>query len=97
VRPRRRTKKWLRHWARCRYQVRRWIALWILGGACSACESTVDLEIDHVDPDVKSANPTHFLTWSESRFRAELAKCQALCSDCHKEKTFRDDRRADAA
>lgn len=57
------------------------------GGECVQCGSTESLEVDHVDPSTKVCNPRGI--WSRNiGFREmELAKCQVLCADCHKEKT----------
>lgn len=73
---------------------RNWVAArranWIAsqGGCCAKCGSTDRLEVDHIDPATKTCNPTRI--WSrEQAFRdMELAKCQVLCYECHKEKTF---------
>jgi 5-methylcytosine-specific restriction endonuclease McrA len=55
------------------------------GKCCAKCGSTRNLELDHKDPAVKV---THLVwAWGEKRRKAELAKCQILCSRCHKRKT----------
>lgn len=54
-------------------------------GPCVNCGSWENLELDHEDPKQKV---THRVwSWSKERRDKELAKCRALCSDCHKEKT----------
>jgi 5-methylcytosine-specific restriction endonuclease McrA len=68
----------------------------ILGGKCAICGSTENLEVDHIDPATKDprikGNGTGGFPWSWSWIwiEAELAKCQALCSDCHQEKSSRE-------
>lgn len=53
--------------------------------ACEECGSTDRLELDHIDPKDKT---THKIwSWSAERRDAEIAKCQVLCAECHKEKT----------
>lgn len=59
-----------------------------LGGQCSVCGVTEDLEFDHVDPSVKA------FTISSRAHTApidvlidELSKCQLLCSEHHRQKT----------
>ena len=52
---------------------------------CAYCGSTKNLELDHIDPSQKVSHS--IWSWSESRRNEELAKCQALCEECHKEKT----------
>ena len=71
---------------------RQWIAKrraeWIaVHGPCKKCGSSVDLEIDHVDPKKKSAHVSIIWSWSKKRREAELKKCQVLCHECHVKKT----------
>lgn len=54
-------------------------------GPCAKCGSWNDLELDHIDPALKISHS--IWSWSENRRNAELAKCQALCHDCHLAKT----------
>ena len=75
--------------AKREYQ-RNWVAKrkseWFLNnGPCVKCASWADLELDHIDPDTKVTNS--IWSWSEKRREEELAKCQILCSKCHKKKT----------
>lgn len=58
-----------------------------LGGKCNECGSTEDLEFDHIDPESKEFDVSKLITYS-LYITEELAKCQLLCSDCHKEKSF---------
>lgn len=58
-----------------------------LGGKCVQCGSTYDLEFDHIEPSTKKSVISKMWTASESRFQAELLKCQLLCTSCHLEKT----------
>lgn len=58
---------------------------------CARCGSTDNLELDHVDPKSKLSNA--IWSWSEKRRLIEIAKCQILCTDCHKSKTFNEDPR----
>jgi hypothetical protein len=57
-------------------------------GPCQRCGSWDRLEVDHVDPSKKISHKVW--SWSALRRAEELAKCQALCSDCHQEKTRED-------
>lgn len=57
------------------------------GGKCIKCGSTERLEFDHVDPTTKIASISRMWTASSERLQAELAKCQLLCYDCHRQKT----------
>jgi len=69
----------------CREWTRRRRALWFYGKICASCGSSANLELDHIDPSVKV---THRIwSWAPLRFAQEIAKCQVLCSACHREKT----------
>lgn len=62
------------------------------GKVCASCGSTKELELDHIDPTKKKYNPA--LLWgmsvnNPSRIE-ELAKCQVLCVECHKNKTIKE-------
>lgn len=69
--------------------MRKWIARrrrnWLSGKCCKICESTVRLEIDHIDPATKADH--RIWSWSPARRDAELEKCQVLCKKCHQNKT----------
>lgn len=56
---------------------------------CARCGSPENLEVDHID---RATKVTHNVwSWSKDRRDQELAKCQALCVDCHKQKTYNED------
>lgn len=56
------------------------------GKSCAWCGDTEDLELDHIDPNMKTSH--RIWSWSEERRAAELAKCQPLCTPCHMQKTM---------
>lgn len=58
---------------------------------CTRCQSTDQLELDHVDPNTKVYNPARLWSMSDDNPAkiAELDKCQILCNTCHKEKTMK--------
>jgi hypothetical protein len=59
---------------------------WLMqNGPCLHCGSWEDLEVDHKNPAEKVNH--RIWSWSEPRRLAELAKCQVLCTSCHKAKT----------
>lgn len=62
-------------------------AIEYLGSVCSVCGNTDDLEFDHKNRALKSANISHLLSRKWSVLRIELDKCQLLCSACHLVKT----------
>jgi hypothetical protein len=53
---------------------------------CSHCgeADTVVLDLHHVDPDGKDANPASLIGGSLEVLRAEIRKCIVLCSNCHR-------------
>ena len=53
------------------------------GGRCAECGSTDRLEVDHIDPSLKTMNPTNLWSRTAAVREAELANCQVLCHDCH--------------
>jgi len=58
-----------------------------LGGKCVHCGSTRDLEIDHIDPSVKSYAMGSLWGHRWETILTELAKCQILCHECHTRKS----------
>ncbi len=77
--------KWKRHYIKRRRQV-----LEKMGGECIRCGTKDNLEIDHVDPKLKSFSISEFITHSWKKIEPELSKCQLLCVDCHKRKSLTD-------
>ena len=71
-----------------RYHSRRNKAIEILGGTCVVCGSVDSLEIDHIDPELKSFSISKLWSVSEKRYLDELSKCQLLCKEHHKIKTI---------
>lgn len=55
-------------------------------GPCKKCGSTEQLVVDHKDAGSKVTH--NVWSWSEARRAEELAKCQVLCTSCHKKKTL---------
>lgn len=67
-------------------EVRRPKVLAALGGRCVVCGATENLEFDHVDPAAKEFEIKDRLSL-QPRTLEELAKCQLLCTEHHREKT----------
>ena len=59
----------------------------LLGGACVVCGTTESLEFDHIEEATKTMEVGHMLKVSKERALAEVAKCQLLCTEHHKQKT----------
>ena len=49
------------------------------------------LEFDHIDPKTKDMKENNFANMSWDKMFVEIEKCQVLCSNCHKVKTFGED------
>src|SRR6266699_1400197 len=71
-----------------RYHKRRAAIIADLGGRCIECGATEHLEIDHIEPSKKRVRLNQRLSGlSAEKLKEEVAKCQLLCTACHKEKT----------
>jgi len=64
----------------------------LMGGCCERCgydKSPAALDFHHIDPNIKefgiASNLPH-TSWG--RILAEVAKCQLLCANCHRELRF---------
>lgn len=66
-------------------------AEYFTGKRCYMCHTTEGLEVDHLDPKEK----TETIVWGRKYelLQAELAKCDTLCTSCHKLKTTIMDRK----
>jgi len=69
-----------------RYKERRDSALERLGGCCAECGTKENLEVDHIAPSEKTFNLAKKFSYSLEVWEKELAKCQLLCTTCHKQK-----------
>ena len=49
------------------------------------------MDFDHRDPLDKTDNVANAVHngWSVTKFRAEIAKCDVVCANCHRERTHR--------
>jgi 5-methylcytosine-specific restriction endonuclease McrA len=69
---------------------------WKLRKGCQRCgfkaEHSCQLDIDHIIPKGKNGNDRQAIntSWSKLRLKEELSKCQVLCANCHRLKTFED-------
>ena len=64
-----------------------------LGGVCSHpnCNSTEDLQLDHINPLEKSYSISERISsWDIKKLQPEIDKCQLLCPKHHLEKTLKD-------
>lgn len=70
-----------------RYHERRAEAVAYLGGKCVECDETEGLELDHVDPSLKTMSVSKLWSVTYPRYRAEIELCQLLCGPHHRAKT----------
>ncbi len=79
--------QYLRDHMRNKYNNRRARAIEKLGGICSICGTTDNLEFDHRDPKTKTISITKALYRKNEILQLELEKCQLLCLIHHREKS----------
>ncbi len=79
------TSKQMKVYMLNRYHERRRKAIQQLGGKCVKCKATEQLQFHHADPDGKQFTIARGASFSEERWRNEVAKCQLLCRQCHSE------------
>lgn len=51
------------------------------GKKCKKCESTLNLELHHLDPSKKESH--RIWSWRQDKLEAEMSKCIILCRECH--------------
>lgn len=61
-----------------------------LGNACNKCGKKDKLQFDHIDRRSKNMILADMFSHSIENIDKELDKCQLLCVECHKIKTFSD-------
>ncbi len=45
------------------------------------------MQFDHLDPTQKLMTVSRLVLWSWRRLKAEVAKCEVVCANCHAERT----------
>ena len=75
--------KYQREWMRDRRQS--WIKE---NGPCKHCGSWESLEVDHIDPKLKTMQASSIWSRTEQVRLKELENCQVLCKECHLKKTL---------
>lgn len=82
--------EYMRKYMLSRYHRRRDYWIERLGGKCKICNSTTNLEFDHINRIYKEFNVAKALAgFSDERLESEMSKCQILCKKHHLEKTRR--------
>ena len=85
------TNEYMRKYMSERYRHRKALAIKMLGGKCAKCDSSKNLQFDHVVPRKKSSGfviAKKLAGVAEDKLKAEIKKCQLLCEDHHSEKTI---------
>lgn len=75
--------KYQREWMRDRRQ--QWIQE---NGPCRHCGTWESLEVDHIDPKLKTMQAASLWSRRKEIRDKELANCQVLCKECHLKKTL---------
>lgn len=69
---------------------------WKLSKGCALCDFKAthhcQLDIDHIIPKRRNTKCRQAINtgWSKKRLKKELSKCQVLCANCHRLKTYND-------
>ena len=65
------------------YKERKHYYITLLGGKCSVCGSTDNLQFHHTDRNSKDLAIGKLMNYSKTKVEAELSKCVLLCRRCH--------------
>jgi hypothetical protein len=83
------TNEYMKQYMAKRRIARRNQLIELLGSICRLCDSTNRLQFDHIDRSIKKFTLSGAgLDKKWQTVLDELAKCQLLCSECHKNKTI---------
>lgn len=75
--------EYMRSYQLKKYHKRMKAAKKALGGKCSKCDSTRNLQLDHKNPDGKEFVVSKLWSVPEAEFNKEVKKCRLLCRSCH--------------
>lgn len=84
------SNEYMRDYMLARYHERRNSAIIFLGEKCVVCGTTENLELDHIDPELKTISLSKMWSCSKEKYDSEIKLCQLLCTEHHKEKTVRE-------
>lgn len=73
-----------------RFLVRKKILATAKSVPCADCGNVYPphvMDFDHLRD--KTLNVSHMVTYSIKRLTDEIAKCEVVCANCHRERTFR--------
>ena len=78
-------KERLSEYSKQRYNERKQILIEHLGGCCVKCNTTENLEFDHINPSTKEEES--IATIGTDKAMEVIDKFQLLCHDCHQKKS----------
>jgi len=55
---------------------------------CGYNENPVALDFDHLPGSVKVAQVSHMEGYKKEKIEAEIAKCEVVCANCHRIRTY---------
>lgn len=70
---------------------REWLNSLKEGKPCADCGQVYPpyvMDFDHRDPPLKTRGVTNMLMYSKERILAEIAKCDLVCANCHRVRTY---------
>jgi len=72
----------------------KWVADYLKTHPCVKCgeANILRLEFDHIDRADKEHTIGRIMNRGLDKLKAEVAKCQVLCANCHAEKTHRENK-----
>lgn len=79
--------EYMRQYMKKRRNNRRNKFIQMLGGKCSSCGATDNLQFDHVNPKHKKHDINAIKDGNEDKILKELKRCVLLCVRCHLQKT----------
>lgn len=73
--------------------LRKWLIEYKLNLKCEICSENDFrcLDFDHLNPETKFEDVSNLVSqgWSKEKILIEIKKCQVLCANCHRKKTFK--------
>lgn len=81
------SNEYMREYMRNRYHSKRHKAIQELGGKCSRCGSTKDLQFDHKDQSKKKIRMSDIHSINDKAVKDEMKNVQLLCIKCHDKKS----------
>ena len=84
------SNEYMNNYMKNRWKLRRERYISQLGGKCTDCGSSENLEFEHIDPFTKNFAISSASSFSEKRVQEELKLCILRCTTCHKSKSRTD-------